>query len=646
VDGGRFPIQRTLGEEVAVEVDLFADGHDAVAGVLRYRHEEDAAWSESPLRPLGNDRFAAAFVPTRLGRWRYAAQGWVDRFASWRRALARKLEAGQDVAIDLRAGADLVDEAARRATGPDREWLAERARRLRAEAADAGARQELALDDALVAALARHPDRSHAASWPRELIVVVDPERARFSAWYEMFPRSASPDPKRPGTLKDVEDRLPYVASMGFDVLYLPPIHPIGRTHRKGRNGALQAGPADPGSPWAIGAAEGGHTSVDPALGTVEDLERLVRRARSMGIEVALDLAFQCSPDHPWVREHPAWFRHRPDGSIQFAENPPKQYQDIYPLDFESAERRALADALLDVVRFWIARGVRVFRVDNPHTKPFAFWEWLIAAVKRERPEILFLSEAFTRPRVQHRLTRLGFSQSYTYFAWRNTKAELTRYFTELGRDGVRDTFRPSLWPNTPDILTEVLQSGGRPGFQARLVLAATLGASYGVYGPAFELCEARPRESGSEEYLDSEKYQVRHWDLDRADSLRDFIARVNRIRRENPALQGDRGLRFHVVDHEQLIAYSKRTADGANVVLTVVNLDPHHRHSGWVELTPAELGVEPERPFQAHDLLSDARYLWTGGRNFVELDPQVCPAHVFQVRRRFRTEHDFDYYL
>jgi starch synthase (maltosyl-transferring) len=460
-----------------------------------------------------------------------------------------------------------------------------------------------------------------------------------------MFPRSCAPERGRHATFKDAVERLPYVASMGFDVLYLPPIHPIGRTHRKGKNNVDTVTPQDPGSPWAIGAAEGGHTAVHPQLGTQEEFQQLVAEARKFGLEVALDIAFQCAPDHPYVDQHPRWFRWRPDGTIQYAENPPKKYQDIYPLDFETEERQELWDELRDVVLFWAGQGVRIFRVDNPHTKPFEFWEWLIGQVKAVHPDSIFLAEAFTRPKVMYRLSKLGFTQSYTYFAWRNTKVELTQYFTELCQTGVREYFRPNLWPNTPDILTEYLQDGGRPAFMARLVLAATLGASYGIYGPAFELCENVPREPGSEEYLNSEKYEIRQWDISRSDSLKEFIARVNRIRKENPALHGDWSLRFHPVNNDALICYSKGTEDLSDVILTVVNLDAHHVQSGWVDLPVAELGIDPNAPYQVHDLLSDARYLWHGSHNYVELNPRVSPAHIFRLRHRVRTESNFDYY-
>jgi starch synthase (maltosyl-transferring) len=439
--------------------------------------------------------------------------------------------------------------------------------------------------------------------------------------------------PGRHGTFRDVIARLPYVAGMGFDVLYLPPIHPIGRTHRKGPNNTVVCGADDVGSPWAIGSSEGGHTAIHPLLGSFRDFRRLVAAAREHGLEIALDIAFQCSPDHPWVRRHPDWFRKRPDGTIQYAENPPKKYQDIYPLDFASPDWPGLWAACRDVIRFWIGEGVRIFRVDNPHTKPFDFWEWLIREIRRKHPDVLFLSEAFTRPKVMHRLAKLGFTQSYTYFAWRNGAWELREYLTELTRTEAAEFFRPSFWPNTPDILTEIHQTGGRPAFAARFVLAATLASAYGIYGPAFELGENRPLVPGKEEYLDSEKYQIRHWDLDRPGSLRDLIARVNRIRREHPALQRNDGLLFFTADNEQLLCYAKRTDDRSDVILVVVNLDPHRVQAGWVTLDPGAIGVAPEAPFEVHDLLTGARYPWRGPRNYVELDPRDRPAHVFHVR-------------
>jgi starch synthase (maltosyl-transferring) len=633
IDCGRHPIKRVGGEAVVVEADVFADGHDELACVVLDRPHGEREWRESPMRLVVNDRWRGEFQVGALGCHDYTVLAWVDHFHTWSRDLLRRVEAGQEVGLELRVGARLVRAAALGAAGRDAGALE--------KAADAltgprGVRE--ALSPQLAALMARNPVRRFATRYRRVLSVTVDRERARFSAWYEMFPRSASPDPARPGTLRDVEARLPYVAEMGFDVLYLPPVHPIGRTGRKGRNNSVGSGPRDVGSPWAIGGPDGGHKALNPALGTLEDFRRLVRKAGEWGIEVAIDVAFQASPDHPYVREHPEWFRRRPDGSVRYAENPPKRYEDIYPFDFECAEWASLWRELLSVFEFWIEQGVRIFRVDNPHTKPFAFWEWLIARVHAERPEVIFLSEAFTKPKVMYRLAKLGFTQSYTYFAWRNEAWELKQYFTELTRTPVREFFRPNLWPNTPDILTEALQTGGRAASALRLVLAATLGASYGVYGPPFELAEVAPLAPGREEYLSSEKYELRHWDLDRPGSLRDLIGRVNRIRREHPALQLDRTLRFLATDNERLLAYAKTAADGSDPVVTVVNLDPRYRQSGWVGVPAEPRPGQP--PYLVCDLLTGREYSWaTNGWNYVELDPEVQPAHILTVDRRLVPE-------
>lgn len=633
VDGGRFPAKRAAGETVIVEADIFADGHDVLVAVLRYRHESAAAWTDLHMGPLVNDRWRGEFPVAELGRYRFTLEGWVDPFETWSRQLAKRLQAGQDVTVELEVGARMLEQAAARVDGEGAD-----ANRLTALAKSLRSGKVTTLDGDAGELMRRYADRSLSTVYGREVEIMVEPVKARFSTWYELFPRSV-------GKFRDVERLLPDIARMGFDVLYFPPIHPIGKTHRKGANNR-PAEPGEPGSPWAIGSEEGGHKSVDPDLGTLDDFRHLVQAAEAQGIDVALDIAFQCSPDHPYTREHPEWFKHRPDGSIQYAENPPKKYEDIYPFDFETEQWQALWQELLSIVTFWIDQGVHIFRVDNPHTKPFPFWEWLIGEVKRMHPEVITLSEAFTRPKVMFRLAKVGFSQSYTYFSWRNTAYELYQYFTELAQPPIREFFRPNLWPNTPDILTEYLQHGGRAAFQARLILAATLGASYGIYGPAFELMENRAREQGSEEYLDSEKYQVRAWERDRPDSLRELISIVNRIRHENPALQTDRGLRFHPTENDQLLAYSKSTPDNANVVLTVVNVDPHHVQRGMVTLPLDDLGIERDRPYQAHELITGARYLWNGPRNFVELNPGSIPGQIFRFRRRVRSEHDFEYFL
>jgi starch synthase (maltosyl-transferring) len=641
IDAGRFPAKRVVGDDMEVGARIVTDGHDRLAAVLRYRRGGEPEWHEVPMVARPDDGWEAAFPIRELGTYEYAVEAWIDAFASWREALAKKVDARQEVSSELLEGAALIAAAAQRASGADADWL-----RGRAAALTSGApaqRTAAALDAALADVMRRHPDRRRAASYPRVLRVAVDRERARCGAWYEMFPRSCAAEPGRHGTLRDCAERLAYVAAMGFDVVYLPPIHPIGTTHRKGRNNAPAAAPDDPGSPWAIGGPAGGHTAIHPELGTLEDFDALLARARQLGLEIALDLALQCSPDHPYVREHPEWFRHRPDGTIQYAENPPKKYQDIYPIDFECEDWRALWVELRRVVLFWVERGVRIFRVDNPHTKPLAFWEWLIADVRAHHPDVFFLAEAFTRPALMRALAKRGFAQSYTYFTWRNTKAELTAYLTELTRGDVRECLHPNLFANTPDILHEFLQFGGRPAFQIRLLLAATLGASYGIYGPPFELgvTAALP---GSEEYADSEKYQVRYWDLRAPGNLCELIALVNRIRRENPALQQDWSLRFLDTDNEAVIAYAKQQE--GDVVMTVVNLDPQHAQSAWVRVPLAVVDLDPAQPFQVHELLSGARYLWHGERNYVALDPQVIPGHIFRIRRRVRTERDFDYFL
>lgn len=644
INGGRFPIKRTVGESVVVEADVFTDGHDHIQCQLQYRNENSAQWHTVLMKPLGNDRWQGSFPVRDLGRYLYTVAARIDHFLSWRHDLTRRIEP-EDVDIALLVGAELIEAAAKHASGEDAKKLQQAARILN-DNDDRHTRMDVAMGEELAQLMARNADLLLATVYDHTLVVVVDPELARFGAWYETFPRSCSEQSDCHGTFADCEARLPYIAEMGFDVLYLPPIHPIGHTKRKGRNNTLIAYESDTGSPWAIGSKEGGHLSVHPELGTLEEFRSLVTRARDHGLEIALDIAFQCSPDHPYVTEHPAWFRHRPDGSVQYAENPPKKYEDIYPFDFETADWQGLWVELEDVFRFWIEQGVRIFRVDNPHTKSFYFWEWLIANIKRDHPETIFLAEAFTRPKVLHYLAKLGFSQSYNYFPWRNTKHELTEYLVQLAHGPEREYLRPNLWPNTPDILTEYLQFGGRPAFMIRLALAATLGASYGIYGPAFELFENTPRKPGSEEYLNSEKYQIRNWELNRHDSLKDYVARINRIRKENPALQHNRTLQFQSVDNDSLICYSKTTEDLTNIVLVVVNLDPHHTQSGWVDIPLDTFGLEAGRSYQVHDLLSNARFIWNGPRNYVELQPHVVPAHIFRLRRRVRSEQDFDYYL
>jgi starch synthase (maltosyl-transferring) len=646
INCGRFPIKRVVGERVVVEADLYADGHDALRATLLWRHEGDERWEGTPFEPLVNDRWRSEFVVGKLGRYRYTVRSWVDRFETWRRTLAKKHEAGQAVGADVDVGVQMMRETLKGAREDGAAVLESFIGQLEAAGPDLERRVALALDGELATLMADYPDLESASVYGRELEVVVDPERAVFSTWYEMFPRSCAHQPGAHGTFRDCLERLPYIAEMGFDVLYLPPIHPIGETNRRGANNRPDCDPDDVGSPWAIGSKAGGHKAIHPQLGTLEDFRELVRKAREMGMEVALDIAFQCSPDHPYVEQHPEWFLWRPDGTIQYAENPPKKYQDIYPLNFDTNGRVELWRELKSIFEYWIEQGVRTFRVDNPHTKPFRFWEWLIGDIKNSHPDVVFLSEAFTRPKVMYRLAKLGFDQSYTYFAWRNAKWELEQYMEELTQTEVNEYFRPNFWPNTPDILTEYLQAGGRGAFAVRVALAATLAASYGIYGPAFELCENTPRAPGSEEYADSEKYQLRHWDVSRPDSLGEIIARLNRIRRDVPALRRNNNLEFHYVDNDNIICYSKRNDEKSQIVVVVVNLDPHHTQSGWVSLPLEGFGLDEGRPFQMHDLFGGGRYMWNGPHNYVELDPRILPAHVFMVRRYVRSEQDFEYFL
>jgi len=703
---GLAPARRFLGDSVQVSAAIFSDGHDHVLARLLSKHQSDADWLSTPMTALGNDLWSASFIVDKLGPWIFTIQAWVDHFDTWCADLKKRLAAQplliqpdpaspdpaqrdlppQDIPLALTIGASLFDQIASRAgkgaKAPDARQLKSIAASLRTLAGKNSALYQYPLTPQDEALAARYPDLSLASTPEKELRLWVDRERARFSSWYELFPRSTSPDPSRHGTFADVELLLPQIAAMGFDILYLPPIHPIGRAFRKGPNNSTTPGPDAEGSPWAIGSAEGGHKSIHPKLGTFAGFDRLLAATRANGMELALDIAFQCSPDHPWVAQHPDWFLHRPDGTIQYAENPPKKYQDIVPLNFESPDWRALWDELRSVFQFWIDRGVRVFRVDNPHTKALDFWQWCIDGLHRDAPDVLFLAEAFTRPHVMYSLAKRGFTQSYTYFTWRTEKSELQSYFEEITRPPISDFFTPNLWPNTPDILHASLQTGGRAAFQQRLILATTLAASYGIYGPAFELCENLPFKPGSEEYLHSEKYQIRRWDRRDPNSLAPLITLLNQIRRTNPALQSDLSLHFHPVDNPQLIAYSKSApaapadeavssaqtashaitegieatevksagagvansaaeaaastaapAQPANTILVVVNLDPRYEQSGWIDLDLKQLGIAHNETFDVEDLLTGIHYQWHDRSNFVVLSPTAA-AHIFRLTR------------
>lgn len=676
IDAGRHPIRRVSGDEVVVTAAIFADGKDELAARLLYRHSGDLRWRFVPMHATGNDLWRGAFRVDKLGSWRFTILGWVDHFASWTSELKKRIavqsepmfagatpatalnseaeanassnSVARDIALALSSGAQLVHEAAQRARREDGKRLRELAQNLEKLAEEKRSLYDYPCDEPLITLMSRYPDLTNATRFETELPVWVDRERARFSTWYELFPRSASPIPGQHGTFRDVERQLPEIAAMGFDILYMPPIHPIGRAFRKGPNNSIDAPPGAPGSPWAIGdkasqvdvssGDKGGHKSIHPQLGTFADFDSLVSSAKSHGIEIALDIAFQCSPDHPWVTEHPEWFVIRPDGSIQYAENPPKKYQDIYPLNFESSDWRGLWDELYSVFEFWIQRGVHIFRVDNPHTKPLPFWEWCLNKLRSKYPDTIFLAEAFTRPHVMYGLAKRGFTQSYTYYTWRNTKFELQSYLEEITRPPVSEFFGPNLWPNTPDILHKTLQEGGRPAFMYRVILAATLAANYGIYGPAYELAENAPAmplegKTESEEYLNSEKYEIRQRERNVPDSLVPLIARLNQIRRENRALQSNASLYFHSIDNPQLICYSKATPDFKNTILVVVNLDSFNEQTGWASLDLDKIGCSSEESFLVDDLLSGAQYTW-GNRNYVALRPGVQPAHIFRVSR------------
>jgi starch synthase (maltosyl-transferring) len=637
VEDGRYDAKAIVGDAITIEADAFVDGHDILRVEVHHRPTGTRTWSRQPMVAVGNDRWRAAFRPAAVGRYQFLVKAQVDHFATWRRDLAARIAAGQDVSVERIVGVELARAAASRAKGKERATLFAFADDL----ADGELPDLDQVGDVDLGELVARHGGSPAATSPTYGLYAERP-RARFSTWYELFPRSMSPRKGKHGTLTDVIGRLDYLDYLGIDVLYLPPIHPIGSTARKGRNGTPKAERSDVGSPWAIGSADGGHTAVHRDLGTVADLTALVEAAAARGIDVAIDIAFQCSPDHPWVTEHPEWFKHRPDGSIRYAENPPKKYEDVYPIDFETDDWRALWDALREVIDFWIAAGVKVFRVDNPHTKPFAFWEWLIPALQSEHEGLIFLAEAFTRPKIMKRLGKLGFTQSYTYFAWRTAKWEFEQYLTELTRTDVADYYRPNFWPNTPDILTEQLQRGDARTFRVRVLLAGTLAASYGIYGPVFELVQREPRFEGSEEYLDSEKYEIRQFELESPTSIAPFLRRLNAIRHACLPLQHNDTLAFHWIDNDQLMAYSKTlggvavpdgaTAESVAAVLVVVNLDTAHKQAGWLHLDLDALGLDREAAYVVHDLLNDARYEWEGSRNFVMLDPAVSPAHIFRI--------------
>jgi starch synthase (maltosyl-transferring) len=632
IDGGRYPIKRIVGEDLVVEADIFKDGHDVVAAILKWRVLGKRAWRETPMNFVDNDRWRGICTLYDEDIHEYTVEAWTDAFRSWQAEFAKKFEAGiSDLRSEALEGAALVEAAARRARDrADRKRLLEFSQQI-----STGANSEIraiAQSGELAVLMATYPDRAAATQYDPPLRVVVDRPVALIAAWYEFFPRSAEGRGDRGSTFRDCLPRVDDARAMGFDVIYFPPIHPIGHTNRKGRNNSTTYEPGEPGVPWAIGSEAGGHKAVEPSLGTLEDFDWFEKEVRKRGMEIALDFAINCSPDHPYVKEHPDWFYKRPDGTIKYAENPPKKYEDIYPLNFHCENWRELWAELKSVVLFWADRGVRIFRVDNPHTKPVAFWEYLINGVREKYPDTIFLSEAFTRPKMMKALAKAGFNQSYTYFTWRNSKRELIEYFTELTQTEMNEYFRPNLWTNTPDILPFVLQEGGRPAFMIRVALAATLSPLYGIYS-GYELCENEPL-PGREEYLDSEKYQFKERDWNAPGNIKDWIARLNKIRKENRALQFYTNLRFHDADNDAILFYSKMTAARDNIILVVVNLDPHRKQNSFVYVPIESFGQMESDVYQVEDLLSGATYTWRGRRNYVELDPDIQPAHVFLVRR------------
>ncbi len=649
LEDGKFPAKRVVHDTFIVNADIFADGHDVLRAEVLYKHESDNNWHRIEMQPLVNDHWEGGFQVNKTGWYTYKVQGWIDKFKTWYRDTIKKYNAEVLSDADFIIGKNIIVEILENHKLPKEEntTVNDALKLFESKNIDIEKKVQPVISDELSEILLNYPVRKFATTSEKVLKMICEHKKAAFSTWYELFPRSVwNDDKEKTGTFKSNIKRLDYVADLGFDVLYLPPIHPIGETNRKGKNNSVTAKKGEPGSPWAIGSKEGGHKSIHPELGTLEDFREFVEEAKKRNIDIALDVAFQCSPDHPWVKDHPEWFKKRPDGTIQYAENPPKKYEDIYPIDFETEHWEELWKELKSVFDYWIDKGIHIFRVDNPHTKSLRFWGWAINEIKKEHPDVIFLSEAFTRPKIMYQLAKRGFTQSYTYFTWRNTKWELTTYLEELTRTEVKDFFRPNLWPNTPDILPEYLQVTGRTGYTLRLLLAATLSSNYGMYGPAFELMESEPKDFGKEEYLNSEKYEIKHWKTNRKNSLQTVIKRINTIRKENPALHRNTNLQFHHIENDQLIAYSKHTDDFSNIILVVANLDNHHTHSGWVHFPTEQFGIPSDSSFQVIDLIATTRYLWQGDHNYVEINPGVFPAHIFKIRRKVSTEHDFDYFM
>ena len=630
LDGGRYPVKRIVGETLEVTADIFKEGHDTIAGLLRYKVQGKKHWQEVPMHHVDNDRWTGSFLLEENTRYLYTIGAYIQSFETWRAELTKKHGVVPDLSSELLEGEAQLKDAINQAKGSDKSLLKEWLEKWNA-ATNQDTRIGIALDTELATLVTQHERRAAWSTYPHELTVIVDRERARCGAWYEIFPRSEGTVEGQGGTFKDCEVRLPVIRKMGFDVLYLTPIHPIGETNRKGRNNSLTCNPGDPGSPWAIGSSHGGHDAIEPALGTLEDFDRFQEAVRQQGMEIALDFAINATPDHPYVTQHPEWFKQRPDGTIKYAENPPKKYEDIYALDFYSEAWPEIWQEMKRVFLFWIQHGVKIFRVDNPHTKPVIFWEWVIGEIQQDHPDVIFLAEAFTRPKMMRVLAKAGFTQSYTYFTWRNSKEEMTEYLTELTQSEMQEYFRPNFFPNTPDILPPILQQGGAPAFKFRFVLASTLSPSYGIYN-SYELCENRAI-PGTEEYQDSEKYEIRHWDWDRPGNIRDYITRINQIRLDNAALHIFTNLKFYESNNEHILFYGKMTPDKSNILLFAVNMDSNHLQEAHLTIPLEEFGIHATATYQLHELIQDYRHDVVGSEYIIRLDPNHEPAAIFVVK-------------
>lgn len=629
LDCGKFPIKRVINEKVEVSADIFVDGHDKVKASIIFRNNKKEEWKSVPMEFIGNDHWKGSFFPEALGPYEYTIEAWVDHFTTWQYGLKKKFEDNQDIKTEMLIGAELIEQALQNSPVGGKKNLLQAIDLLKANQNEAKT-VSFALSDEVSVMMESLNEKDKVSTY-KILPLKVESKLALFSAWYEFFPRSTAAGEGQHGTFQDCERILPEIARMGFDVVYLPPIHPIGISHRKGLNNATTAKEGDPGSPWAIGGKEGGHKAIHPQLGNFSDFESMVKKAKDLNLNIALDFAIQCSPDHPYVKDHPDWFKWRPDGTVQYAENPPKKYQDVLPVNFETEDWENLWKELKSIVDFWIEKGVRIFRVDNPHTKPFKFWEWLIAEVHAKHPDIIFLAEAFTRPRIMEKLAQVGFNQSYTYFTWRNSKEEFQEYLAELTKTDRREYFRPNFWPNTPDILPISLEEKGEPSFLIRLFLASTLSSNYGIYGPLFEfgVNKAYP---GKEEYIDSEKYEIKLWDWNKNSKVKELITKINQIRKENSALQSTWNIEFHQTDTPKIICYSKTDEGMENKLLFIASLDPIHTQSGWIQVPLKNFGLTEADPFVMRDLISGEQYTWKGEWNYVELRPHIMPVHLFRL--------------